>query len=293
MKNNPTVSNLNSHASSKATLLQIKEFDNFHSPFNLANALQDYIDNIVQKCPDVDWDENYLSFQVIKSIRVVLDGYVLPDTNLSKFDIEAYKLTGKAEQNHGDIAIVVSKSFDNDSKITGVGFYEAKASSLDGHCYPAFSVQQLRRLVTNTPKLSYLLYERHAQISNTQEWAASQRRLESTPRKQSFFARVVDANLVKQYKHLESAAHYMSQSFGYHFVYRTLSGRELDYSRPPIDTIRRWLKTTRRTTALVVSISVRESEKEHFHTQLELPNFDKVRLQLPNQSNTLSRKLLE
>ena len=109
MKNNPTVSNLNSHASSKATLLQIKEFDNFHSPFNLANALQDYIDNIVQKCPDVDWDENYLSFQVIKSIRVVLDGYVLPDTNLSKFDIEAYKLTGKAEQNHGDIAIVVSK----------------------------------------------------------------------------------------------------------------------------------------------------------------------------------------
>lgn len=293
MKNNPIVSNLNSHTSSKETLLQVKEFDSFDSPFNLANVLQKYVDNIVQKCPEVDWDENSLSFQVIKSIRIALDGYVLPDTDLSKFDIEAYKLTGKAEQSHGDIAIIVSRSFDNGFPITGVGFYEAKASSLDGHCYPAFSVQQLRRLVTNTPKLSYLLYERHAQISDTQEWTASQGRLESTSRKQSFFARVVDANLVKQYKHLEGAAYYMSQAFGYHFVYKTLSGRELDYSRPPIDTIRRWLKTTRRANALVVSISVRESEKEHFHTQLELPNFDKIRLQLPDQSNTLSRKLLE
>ena len=31
--------------------------------------------------------------------------------NMSKFDVEAYKLTGPAEQTHGDIAVVVSRSF--------------------------------------------------------------------------------------------------------------------------------------------------------------------------------------
>ncbi|WKZ40609.1 MAG: hypothetical protein QY328_00980 [Anaerolineales bacterium] len=295
MKNNPVVRDLNNLEKSRTVFPRGEAFDNFKSPINLVNRLQDYVDKTVQRCPDVDWDENSLSFQVIKAIRVVLDGYVLPNTNLSKFGIEAYKLTGKAEQKHGDIAIVVSKSFDNGYPISGVGFYEAKVSSLDGYYYPSFSIQQLRRLVTSTPKLSYLLYERQAQIADTQEWATLSGKLESRFQEQKFFTRVVDANLVKQYKDLAGAAYNMSQSFGYHFVYKILSGRELDYSRPPIDTIRRWLKITRRASALVVSISVRETEKEHFHTQLELPNFDKVRLEFPDQNDifTSSRKLLE
>ena len=51
-----------------------------------------------------------------------------------------------------------------------------------------------------------------------------------------YYARIVDANFVKQHRSIEGAAHLMSQSFGYHFVQKTLSGRELDYSRPPINT---------------------------------------------------------
>lgn len=221
------------------------------------------------------WDENSLSYGIVKAIRTVLDGYILPNTNFSKFDVEAYKLTGNAEETHGDIAVVVSKTFEYGNSVSGVGFYEAKASSLTGYDYPAFSFQQLRRLVTNTPKLAYLLYERQSQIADTQEWSTLEKE-----NKQHFFTRVVDANLIKQYKHLADAAHNMSQSFGYHFVHKILSGRELDYSRPPIDTIRRWLKITRRSTAFVISISVLETEKEHFHTQLELPNFDKIILPL-------------
>lgn len=310
MTNKRIISKRNSQETSKVLLSQNKKsvseiFDNSKSPYELANRLQESVDKVVQQCPDVDWDENFLSYKVINAIRVVLDGYVLPDTNLSKFDVEAYKLTGKPEQSHGDIAIVVSKSLDNGySTISGVGFYEAKASSLHGSDYPAFHIQQLRRLVTNTPKLSYLLYERSAKIADTQEWATVKitnshaqdwDTLLRAAQKKKFFTRVVDANLVKQYKHLEGAAHNMSQSFGYHFVHKILSGRDLDYSRPPIDTIRRWLKITRRTNALVVSISVRESENKHFHTPLELPNFDKVKLQLSDQNDSqkFSRKLLE
>jgi len=76
-----------------------------------------------------------------------------------------------------------------------------------------------------------------------------------------------------------------SQSFGYHFVQKVLSGRELDYSRPPIETIRRWLKVTRRTTALVVSIAVREDENEPAHEKLQLPGFEKLMLPEPYSSD--------
>jgi len=125
-------------------------FDSLSSPQNLANQLQDTVDKIIQQCADVDWDENSLSYQVVRAIRFVLGGYVFPNTeyhsNISKFDIEAYKLTGPAEKAHGDIAIVVSRSFYKRSRpISGVGFYEAKASSLHRWGYPAFSIQQLRR----------------------------------------------------------------------------------------------------------------------------------------------------
>lgn len=256
-------------------------FDSKNSPDKLAGQLQDYVDAIVQKCPDVDWDENFLSYQIITAIRDVLSRYIFPNTNLEKFDIEAYKLTGIAERTHGDIAIVVSNSFEGGRPVSGVGFYEAKASSLDGHYYPAFSIQQLRRLVTNTPKLSYLLYDRKAQNADTQEWSTSQERVKSPFERRSFHARTVDANFVKQYKNLEAAAFSMGQSFGYHFVNKILSGRELDYSRRPIDTIRRWLKLTRHTTSFVMSIAIREDEKQPIHAQLELPNFDKLLLQAP------------
>ena len=76
--------------------------------------------------------KNLLSYQVIYAIRFVLRGYVFPNirlhSNISKFAVEAYKLTGKAEQTHGDIAIVVTRSFPGTGHpISGVGFYEAKA----------------------------------------------------------------------------------------------------------------------------------------------------------------------
>ena len=269
------------------------KFDSINSPQRLANQLQDAVDKIIQQCPDVDWNENYLSYQVVSAVRSLLSRDIFPNiefhSGISKFDVEAYKLTGQAEETHGDIAIVVSRSFHGSGRpISGVGFYEAKASSLAGHSYPAFSFQQLRHLVTNTPKLSYLLYDRNPQIADTQEWPTLQEKVDAPWDERKFCVRTVDANFVKQHRSLENAAHVMAQSFGYHFVQKTLSGRELDYSRPPIETIRRWLKVTRRTTAFVVSIAVQEDSNKPAHAQLQLPGFEKLMLQDPYMD---SRKL--
>ena len=270
-----------------------EKFDSSRVPQHLATDLQDAVDKIIQQCPDVDWNENYLSYQVVSAIRSALSRYIFPNikyhSGTSKFDVEAYKLTGQAEETHGDIAIVVSRSFHGNGRpISGVGFYEAKASSLAGHSYPAFSFQQLRHLVTNTPKLTYLLYDRNPQIADTQEWPTLQEKVDAPWDERKFCVRTVDANFVKQHRSLENAAHVMAQSFGYHFVQKTLSGRELDYSRPPIETIRRWLKVTRRTTAFVVSIAVQEDSNKPAHAQLQLPGFEKLMLQDPYMD---SRKL--
>ncbi|MCI5166071.1 MAG: hypothetical protein D3903_08225 [Candidatus Electrothrix sp. GM3_4] len=265
-----------------------KEYDRFMAPENIKNLLQKAIDEIISNCEDVDWNEDYLSLQVVSVIRSILGSYILPNIEYQSFDIEAYKLTGKAEETHGDIAIVVSRSFyERGPVVSGVGFYEAKASSLQRHDhYPAFSFNQLRRLVSNTPKLSYLLYNKSPALSDSQEWPGERPKTPSYSQEKltSSCARAVDANLLKQYKKLDEAAHFRGQAFGYHFVQKILSGRDLDYSRPPIETIRRWLKVTRRTSALVVSVAVREDKAKPAQAQLPLPSFEKILLRASESS---------
>lgn len=132
-------------------------------------------------------------------------------SNISKFDVEAYKLTGKAEQTHGDIAVVVSRSFPHSShRVSGVGFYEAKARSLVQYNYPSFSIQQLRRLVTSTQKLSYLLYSKESQVSDSKEWPTLQNPADYKYEGKKYHALTADANLLKQCKDIDSAAHIAS-----------------------------------------------------------------------------------
>lgn len=269
-----------------------KKFDNFNSPIELAENIQNGIDRIIKDCPKTEWGEDFLSLQLVGTIRDVLSEYTIPNIdnklNLSKFDLEAYKLTGKAEQAHGDIAVVVTRSFSYcNEPISGVGFYEAKASSLENDDFPAFKIQQLRRLVTGTPRLSYLLYNREPQFSDSQEWPTFFR--EEHADRKKVYAQTVDANFLKKCRNIREAVHLMGQSFGYHFINKILSGRELDYSRPPIETIRRWLKVTRRTKAFVVSIAIQdENSTKPSSAQLQLPGLENIKLAV-SYENGISR----
>lgn len=275
-----------------AELDKRERFDSTSTPKILADHIQDNVDKIIKDCPNVDWSEDFLTYNIIKTIRETLSKYMIPnlscESNISKFDLEAYKLTGIPERNHGDIAIVVTRLFSH-GPVTGVGFYEAKASSLKKMGYPSFDYQQLRRLVTSTPKLTYLLYSKMPLSSISQEWPVSHIKKDAYDK--SVYATTVDANFLKQYlknhrkhyKNIEGAMYSAGQSFGYHFVNKILSGRDLDYSRSPIKTIKRWLKTTRRSNALVVSITIQDGENQPIYTQLQLPGFDKMQLPANNE----------
>ena len=274
-----------------------EEFNHALTPQVLANNIQGVVDSLISRCEDVDWNEDLISFSIVKELRKILMSYKLPDivegSAESKFNFEAYKLTGKAEQSHGDIAFIVTRKLPGDGAlVSGVAFYEAKASGTgyESYGYPSFDVQQLRRLVTNTPKLSYLFYSREKRDVGATDWPMSspyykEAKWRHTDRNR-VHALTIDANFLKQCRSIDTASLTFGQRFGDHFVQRVLSGRDLDYSRSVEQTIRRWLKCTKRSAPLVVSVSVFEEKEEHFSTQLKLPGLEKVKFSEPINVDT-------
>jgi len=262
-----------------------KEFDPKSTPNVIGVQIQEAVDEIISCCPDCDWNENLITYKLIESLRDILSHYKLPDIEndyaTDKFSLEAYKLTGKAEQSHGDIAVIITRKVPfREGLISGVAFYEAKASGSSGYessMYPSFSIQQLRRLVTYTPKLNYLIYNKNKRKINNTNWPYI-----DEPHEWSDFdservnALTIDANFLKQCRDINIATKIIGQGFGKHFVDRVLSGKDLDYSRSVDKTIRLWLKHTRRSAPMIVSVSVYETPKDEFNTQLQLPGFEKV-----------------
>lgn len=273
----------------------IKRFDHHTTPDDLAVELQKEADEIITSCENVDWNEDRLSVNLVISIREILGKYIIPNldctSGLSKFDLEAYKITGEPEREHGDIAVIVTRSFGGEKTISGVGFYEAKAAHVVTDNYSAFDVQQLRRLVSHTPKLSYLFYDKQGARCDEQEWPTeiSHSSLEfgDAHNRRKTHVNTVDANFLKNCRDPHFAINAVGQPFGYHFVNHILSGRDLDYSRHPIDTIMRWRKVLKNSNAVVISITVQNDYENPIQTQLQLPGFETIKLpELPCQKYT-------
>ncbi|ELV8605577.1 TPA: hypothetical protein RQJ80_004242 [Vibrio vulnificus] len=91
-------------------------------------------------------------------------------------------------------------------------------------------------------------------------------------------AAVIDANFLKSNRDISFSLRSVGLPFGNHFVRRILSGRDLDYSRSVDKTIKRWLKYTRKSSPIIVSVSIQNGESDILGTQLELPGFEKVQL---------------
>ncbi|MUL17309.1 hypothetical protein [Aliivibrio fischeri] len=269
-----------------------EEFNLNRTPYEISEQVQNAIDNIISSCPETDWNEDLISFKLIERLREILSRYKLPRMvdgyGQSKFNLEAYKLTGKAEQTHGDIAFIITKVYPDHTKpISGVAFYEAKAARNEYYSdekYPSFCIQQLRRLVTHTPKLNYLIYTKKKQHIGNSQWPAiddlfhNRDRWGTNSNSKYVSAFTIDANFLKQCRDISQAATMVGLPFGSHFVNRVLSGRDLDYSRPVNETIKRWLKYTKRAAPLIVSISVHNERYDSPVCQLELPGFELVDL---------------
>lgn len=223
----------------------------------VAADINDEFDKESAAINDVDRSEDLLSNRLVNSIRKALGQpqHVQEETSSKSnlyMSVQAYKATGRLEQDHGDIAIVVT---DLDHNITGTGFYEAKAEFHDG--YPSYRMRQLRRLEAKTPRIAVAMYERNAKPVSDDAYSCS---LSSYATKESTSlrrCRVLPASWVRQFPKLEAAAsQILPTSFGHHFVTRYLLGQDLDYSRTAANAIERWVRLTRRAAPVILEIII-------------------------------------
>lgn len=265
-------------------------------PEQLANALDREVERLVEDTEPVDWHEDSISFNLVQAVRKVLRLHSCiqlvrsPRYSADKYqeqllflDVEIYKVTGKPERKHGDIAVVVRNE---ELHRTGVGFYEAKAQGVMGN-FPAFSRRQFQRLSTCTPLLFLLLYHRSPEPVGTNAshvpYTSEDRRSLDTSR-----VRVFRANEVRLFGNPVSIP-WEAQRFGSHFVGDFLTGKSLDYSREPEKAVERWLKATKRASPLVVSVRLSRSPLA-FETQppLLLSDMEPVPMEVPMHAVRLS-----
>lgn len=223
----------------------------------IAAEINNTFDNESTAINDVDRSEDLLSNKLVNSIRKALEFSQDEEEGINRksslyMAVQAYKATGRLEQNHGDIAIVVT---DLDHRITGTGFYEAKAESHSG--YPSYKMRQLRRLEAKTPRLAVVLYERNAKPVSDDGYSCSIPYLVAKESTALRYCRVLPASWVREFPRLEDAvSQVLPTSFGHHFVTRYLLGRDLDYSRTTANTIERWVRVTRRASPVILEIVI-------------------------------------
>lgn len=223
----------------------------------LAYGLNAGVARVLEDVTPTEWDENHISMLIIRSIRFVLSSAGTFTSAMQKKGIhvraEAYKVTGSLERTHGDIVVALQYV---ERDLTGLGFYEAKAAAPDGS-YPAFNMRQLRRLTSATPRLAVLLYDRESHPVSDDQYAVPlvHEQMHSKCRSWAGRVRAIGANVASRSTDLRRFSG-LSESFGYHFVTRYLSGRDLDYSRAPQAALDRWLKVTKRTRPIVVGITI-------------------------------------
>lgn len=247
-----------------------------HKLWQVAADLQGDVDALLKATELTEWDENHLSILLVQSIREAFQyaGAVEVPSGLVGLHAEAYKVTGTVEQTHGDIAVVVRHIFANGPELRGIGFYEAKASDSCGR-YPAFKRRQLQRLLTSTPKLTLLLYEQTRSYASSDPfatWMNHERRPDDWLLGKSVHTRALGANIVLGMRDPRLAADFYAEPFAFHLLSRYLSGRDLDYSRPPLESLERWLKVTRRAPPIIVVLTV--VEREQSVPLLEFPGYE-------------------
>lgn len=109
------------------------------------------------------WQENYITTVVLQAIEAVGCELAWEDCE-QRVKWEAYKLSGSAETQFGDIALMVKVRLAHDCYIDGVAFYEAKRQYYDKSSgkaigFTSLRADQLSRLSKATHASQIILYD--------------------------------------------------------------------------------------------------------------------------------------
>jgi hypothetical protein len=126
----------------------------------LTGRLEETIDNSIKGITGHEWDEDFITLDLLRNLRRSLSGIQLEGKDCRKnINWQSYKLKGTHETNFGDIALVVNINYKDGTSINGAAFLEAKKRDWRKTTFGAMRVKQARKILKNAPRAQYLLYD--------------------------------------------------------------------------------------------------------------------------------------
>jgi len=114
--------------------------------------------HICQQSYPHEWDENFISFQLMQQLRRLFARRVINFNSWSKIvDWQSFKNRGKQETNYGDIALLVNVQFTSGESLKGVACLEAKREFNSGS-FESMGLAQLDGILQNLPYAHLMLY---------------------------------------------------------------------------------------------------------------------------------------
>lgn len=122
------------------------------------NELETIFSEICNSSYQYEWDENHISFLLMKKLRELFSNKTIRFQDWSKIvDWRSFKNRGKQETNYGDISLLVTIQFTSGEILRGVVNIEAKRS-YDSGCFESVDLPQLNRIGSNAPYSHLILY---------------------------------------------------------------------------------------------------------------------------------------
>jgi len=120
--------------------------------------LERTFNNICTDSYPTEWDENHITFLLMKELRGLFSNRTIHFDGWSKMvHWQSFKNRGKQETKYGDIALIVNIQFSSGETLKGVATIEAKRSYNSGN-FESIDVEQLDRIKANAPHSHLLLY---------------------------------------------------------------------------------------------------------------------------------------
>jgi hypothetical protein len=137
---------------------------------DLARSLEEVVATQIASCTKDLWDENHITYNLVRAIRNVLSGSsITGDREKASIEAAVYKARGKVETRFGDLALLLKFTFRDGTELQGVAFYECKKREWDTHKLAAIQKKQLTRIHTNLWNARLLIYDREPIISSAFE----------------------------------------------------------------------------------------------------------------------------
>jgi hypothetical protein len=223
-----------------------------------------------------DWDEDFITRSILKGIRQQLHfTKVVGFKDRVRVEWIPYKLSGKAENKFGDIAILVKISYRDGDEIEGVAFLEAKKRKPGNEKFEALKFEQLKRIRRYAPSLMALLYDYNDITQFTDFDPNADERYWGWYYKPCTYAVVVPSNIVIHMKKRDTTLYKFSLPFSYQLIFRYFNGLDLEFGKAPIEIAKGYRIDKGLPTYLVaVSITYGKAEPEPVNFNREL--FSKI-----------------